>query len=78
MKKLGTIKLELEFEDPIDYGLCSQFISCNSLHAISGATKVEFMPKFTMRGIWQRWRESCPTDGSKVDDAVTVFTESQE
>jgi hypothetical protein len=36
--------------------------------------KVEFLPKFSVRGVWQRWRESYPTDGSKADDAVTVFT----
>lgn len=32
------------------------------------------MPKFSVRGIWQRWRESYPTEGSKPDDAITVFT----
>lgn len=32
------------------------------------------MPKFSVRGIWQRWRESHPKDGTKVDDAITVFT----
>ncbi|XP_068648530.1 probable CoA ligase CCL8 [Aristolochia californica] len=32
------------------------------------------MPKFSVRGIWQRWRESYPTDGGKVEDAITVFT----
>uniref|UniRef100_A0A5B6ZW29 4-coumarate--CoA ligase n=2 Tax=Davidia involucrata TaxID=16924 RepID=A0A5B6ZW29_DAVIN len=32
------------------------------------------MPKFSVRGIWQRWRESYPKDGTKVDNAVTVFT----
>jgi len=36
--------------------------------------KVEFLPKFSVRGVWQRWRESYPTDGSKADDAITVFT----
>lgn len=36
--------------------------------------KVEFIPKFSVRGIWQRWRESYPTEGSKPDDAITVFT----
>lgn len=36
--------------------------------------KVEFMPKFSVRGIWQRWRESYPVDGAKADDALTVFT----
>ncbi|CAA6661000.1 unnamed protein product [Spirodela intermedia] len=35
---------------------------------------VEFMNKFSVRGIWERWRESYPKDGSKVDNAVTVFT----
>ncbi|KAF9690125.1 hypothetical protein SADUNF_Sadunf01G0163400 [Salix dunnii] len=35
---------------------------------------VEFMPKFSVRGIWQRWRESYPPNGSKADDAITVFT----
>ncbi|CAA0830484.1 Malonate--CoA ligase [Striga hermonthica] len=36
--------------------------------------KVEFMPKFSVRGIWQRWRESYPEDQTKTDDAITVFT----
>ncbi|GMY34312.1 probable CoA ligase CCL8 isoform X1 [Fagus crenata] len=39
----------------------------------AGST-VEFMPKFSVRGIWQRWRESYPVDGTKADDAITVFT----
>lgn len=41
------------------------------LHA--GST-VEFMPKFSVRGIWQRWRESYPKDQAKTEDAITVFT----
>ncbi|XP_071901488.1 probable CoA ligase CCL8 isoform X3 [Coffea arabica] len=36
--------------------------------------QVEFMPKFSIRGIWQRWRESYPRKETKVDDAITVFT----
>ncbi|KAH9314903.1 hypothetical protein KI387_023530, partial [Taxus chinensis] len=32
------------------------------------------MPKFSVRGVWQRWRESYPTVGSKPEDAITVFT----
>ncbi|KAI3977525.1 hypothetical protein MKX01_000438 [Papaver californicum] len=36
--------------------------------------QVEFMPKFSVSGIWQRWRESYPKDGTKLDDAITVFT----
>lgn len=35
--------------------------------------KVEFMPKFSVRGIWQRWRE-CQVNGNKTADAITVFT----
>ncbi|KAL8465922.1 hypothetical protein ACS0TY_035143 [Phlomoides rotata] len=37
-------------------------------------SQVEFMPKFSVRGIWQRWRESYPKDQSKADDAISVFT----
>lgn len=36
--------------------------------------KVEFMPKFSVSGIWKRWRESYPSTNSKSDDAITVFT----
>lgn len=36
--------------------------------------KVEFMPKFSVSGIWKRWRESYPKDGAKLKDATTVFT----
>ncbi|XLR42901.1 hypothetical protein HN51_026928 [Arachis hypogaea] len=47
----------------------------NALFApLYAGSSVEFMPKFSVRGIWQRWRESYPSEGSKVDDAITVFT----
>ncbi|XP_044495165.1 probable CoA ligase CCL8 isoform X3 [Mangifera indica] len=36
--------------------------------------QVEFMSKFSVRGIWQRWRESYPLNGIKSGDAITVFT----
>lgn len=36
--------------------------------------KVDFMPKFSVRGVWQRWRESYPAEGTKAEDAITVFT----
>ncbi|KAL3322226.1 hypothetical protein AABB24_039726 [Solanum stoloniferum] len=39
----------------------------------AGST-VDFVPKFSVRGIWQRWRESYPTDGTIMDNATTVFT----
>ncbi|OWM76492.1 hypothetical protein CDL15_Pgr005456 [Punica granatum] len=38
----------------------------------AGST-VEFMTKFSVRGIWQRWCESYH-EGIKADDAITVFT----
>ncbi|KAK1289511.1 Malonate--CoA ligase [Acorus calamus] len=62
-----------------------QFLNCLPLHHVHGlfnallaplyaGSMVEFMPKFSVRGVWQRWRESYPVDGAKVDDAITVFT----
>ena len=36
--------------------------------------KVEFIPKFSVSGIWQSWRESYPEDGTKAEDAISVFT----
>ncbi|KAK4726580.1 hypothetical protein R3W88_031497 [Solanum pinnatisectum] len=44
-----------------------------SMFAVSGPN-VDFVPKFSVRGIWQRWRESYPTDGTIMDNAITVFT----
>lgn len=68
-----------------EYTSSDQFLHCLPLHHVHGlfnallaplfaGSTVEFMPKFSVRGIWQRWRESFPTDGAKVDDAITVFT----
>ncbi|XP_043706271.1 probable CoA ligase CCL8 [Telopea speciosissima] len=68
-----------------EYTSADQFLHCLPLHHVHGlfnallaplyaGAVVEFMPKFSVRGIWQRWRESYPKDGSKVDDAITVFT----
>ncbi|CAL1378170.1 unnamed protein product [Linum trigynum] len=37
-------------------------------------SQVEFMPKFSVKGAWQRWRESYPQNGEKADDAITVFS----
>lgn len=67
------------------YTSADQFLHCLPLHHVHGlfnallaplyaGSTVEFMPKFSVRGIWQRWRESHPKDGTKVDDAITVFT----
>ncbi|KAF5739160.1 malonate--CoA ligase [Tripterygium wilfordii] len=62
-----------------------KFLHCLPLHHVHGlfnsllaalyaGATVEFMKKFSVSGIWQRWRESYPTNGSKADDAITVFT----
>ncbi|CAN1215570.1 Probable CoA ligase CCL8 [Linum perenne] len=37
-------------------------------------SQVEFMPKFSVKGAWQRWRESYPESGTKSKDAITAFT----
>ncbi|KDP37257.1 hypothetical protein JCGZ_06313 [Jatropha curcas] len=68
-----------------DYRSSDQFLHCLPLHHVHGlfnalfapiyaGSTVEFMPKFSVRGIWQRWRESYPISGNKADDAITVFT----
>ncbi|CAO1946067.1 unnamed protein product [Urochloa humidicola] len=62
-----------------------QFLHCLPLHHVHGlfnalfaplysGSVVEFIPKFSVSGIWQRWRESYPKDASKTDEAITVFT----
>ncbi|GFP96008.1 malonate--coa ligase [Phtheirospermum japonicum] len=67
------------------YTPADQFLHCLPLHHVHGlfnallaplyaGSTVEFIPKFTVRGIWQRWRESYPKDQTKADDAITAFT----
>ncbi|KAJ8465456.1 hypothetical protein OPV22_028008 [Ensete ventricosum] len=47
----------------------------NALFApLYAGSVVEFMPKFSVRGVWQRWRDSYPKDGNKAADAITLFT----
>ncbi|KAG8643411.1 probable CoA ligase CCL8 isoform X2 [Manihot esculenta] len=68
-----------------EYTSADQFLHCLPLHHVHGlfnalfapiyaGSMVEFMPKFSVRGIWQRLRESYPINGKKADDAITVFT----
>ncbi|PKA61050.1 Malonate--CoA ligase [Apostasia shenzhenica] len=65
-----------------EYRCSDQFLHCLPLHHIQSECfccknilySVEFMPKFSVRGVWQRWRESYPSDGSKVDSTITLFT----
>lgn len=67
------------------YTSADQFLNCLPLHHVHGlfnavlaplyaGSTVEFMPKFSVRGIWQRWREAYPISGSNADDGITVFT----
>ncbi|XP_049397934.1 probable CoA ligase CCL8 isoform X2 [Solanum stenotomum] len=68
-----------------EYTPKDQFLHCLPLHHVHGlfnallaplyaGSTVDFVPKFSVRGIWQRWRESYPTDGTIMDNAITVFT----
>lgn len=59
------------------FQICSihfEYIVCVYAKNLIVLLKVEFLPKFSVSGIWKRWRESYPTEGSKADDATTVFT----
>ncbi|KAB2061468.1 hypothetical protein ES319_A10G087100v1 [Gossypium barbadense] len=71
--------------DAWEYTSTDQFLHCLPLHHVHGlfnallaplyaGSTVEFIPKFSVRHIWQRWRESYPKNGAKADDAITVFT----
>ncbi|KAL4290022.1 hypothetical protein GQ457_14G006210 [Hibiscus cannabinus] len=44
------------------------------LAPLYAGASVEFMPKFSVGSVWKRWRESYPNNGTKADDAITVFT----
>lgn len=68
-----------------EYSQTDHFLHCLPLHHVHGlfnallaplyaGSSVEFMPKFSVRGIWDRWRESYPGNETRADDAVTVFT----
>lgn len=67
------------------YTPSDRFLHCLPLHHVHGifnallaplyaGSSVEFIPKFSVSGIWKRWRESYPKDRTKVAHAVTVFT----
>jgi malonyl-CoA/methylmalonyl-CoA synthetase len=68
-----------------EYTSADRFLHCLPLHHVHGlfnallaplyaGAAVDFMPKFSVRGVWQRWCESYPTTGSKSENAITVFT----
>ncbi|XP_008793069.2 LOW QUALITY PROTEIN: malonate--CoA ligase-like [Phoenix dactylifera] len=68
-----------------EYTCSDRLLHCLPLHHVHGlfnallaplyaGAVVEFMPKFSVHGVWQRWQESYPKDGSIADDAITLFT----
>ncbi|KAI5434560.1 Malonate--CoA ligase, variant 2, partial [Lathyrus oleraceus] len=68
-----------------EYTSAGRFLHCLPLHHVHGlfnglfaplyvGSTVEFLPKFSVSGIWKRWRESYPTEGYEADDAIIVFT----
>lgn len=68
-----------------EYTASDQFLHCLPLHHVHGlfnalfaplfaGSTVQFIPKFSVSGIWQKWRESYPKDGPKSETAITVFT----
>uniref|UniRef100_A0A1J3I6P3 Malonate--CoA ligase n=1 Tax=Noccaea caerulescens TaxID=107243 RepID=A0A1J3I6P3_NOCCA len=68
-----------------EYTSADRFLHCLPLHHVHGLfnalfaplyarSSVEFLPKFSVSGIWRRWRESYPVNDEKTEDAITVFT----
>ncbi|XP_010487468.1 PREDICTED: malonate--CoA ligase-like [Camelina sativa] len=68
-----------------EYTSADHILHCLPLHHVHGLfnalfaplyarSSVEFLPKFSVSGIWRRWRESYPVNDEKTDDAITVFT----
>ncbi|CAG7877425.1 unnamed protein product [Brassica rapa] len=68
-----------------EYTSADHFLHCLPLHHVHGLfnalfaplyarSSVEFLPKFSVSGIWRRWRESYPVNDNKTDNPITVFT----
>ncbi|CAN8269251.1 unnamed protein product [Cochlearia groenlandica] len=68
-----------------EYTSADNFLHCLPLHHVHGLfnalfaplyarSSVEFLPKFSVSGIWRRWRESYPVNDEKTEDAISVFT----
>ncbi|KAF8080753.1 hypothetical protein N665_0924s0018 [Sinapis alba] len=68
-----------------EYTSADHFLHCLPLHHVHGLfnalfaplyarSSVELLPKFSVSGIWRRWRESYPVNDEKTNDAITVFT----
>ncbi|KAH7288987.1 hypothetical protein KP509_31G052400 [Ceratopteris richardii] len=67
------------------YSKDDRFLHCLPLHHVHGlfngllaplyaGAMVEFLPKFSVKGVWRRWMESYPSEGVKESRAITVFT----
>ncbi|MCO5575735.1 hypothetical protein L7F22_029538 [Adiantum nelumboides] len=61
------------------------FLHCLPLHHVHGlfngllaplytGAMVEFLPKFSVTGVWKRWMESYPSESVKGPNATSVFT----
>ncbi|KAI5073446.1 hypothetical protein GOP47_0011459 [Adiantum capillus-veneris] len=68
-----------------EYTSDDRFLHCLPLHHVHGlfngllaplcaGAMVEFLPKFSVKGVWKRWMESYPSEGVKGSNATTVFT----
>lgn len=68
-----------------EYTSDDRFLHCLPLHHVHGlfngllaplysGAMVEFLPKFSVKGVWKRWSDSYPSEGVKGENATTVFT----
>lgn len=68
-----------------EYTSDDRFLHCLPLHHVHGlfngllaplyaGAMVEFLPKFSVTGVWKRWMEYYPSEGVKGPNATTVFT----
>lgn len=68
-----------------EYTVDDRFLHCLPLHHVHGlfngllaplysGAMVEFLPKFSVRGVWKKWSDYYPMDGPKAANATTVFT----
>eukprot|EP00252_Welwitschia_mirabilis_P021550 TRINITY_DN5558_c0_g1_i1.p1 TRINITY_DN5558_c0_g1~~TRINITY_DN5558_c0_g1_i1.p1 ORF type:complete len:410 (+),score=86.52 TRINITY_DN5558_c0_g1_i1:399-1628(+) len=68
-----------------EYKSNDTFLHCLPLHHVHGlfnallaplfaGCTVDFMPKFSVRGVWQKICDSYPKEGVKTENRITVFT----
>ncbi|XP_024519884.1 malonate--CoA ligase [Selaginella moellendorffii] len=67
------------------YKPSDRFLHCLPLHHVHGlfnallaplyaGSSVHFIPKFSVTGVWQCWRESYPSKNSQAENPITCFT----